>query len=687
MTGNTAKVRSLLLTALMVMSVFAGATAFAGSVGAANEPLDTPGTYYSGRIVSVDASGLSEETDSVQIREVEEINDGDLELSAPKAVHSLENGNVSFSLGDRSGKVVLTTDSGTVLDVNGGSASMVTGTNESQGIIEITNHNFEASFEDDTVVDNGHDAKTMLNIGADRSNYKVAVTSDDLNQDKVLEIFNDNSDYNAHIAGDSVVLENVKSSSEVTANFIGVKTGDHDFTFKVNDSAVEVTDNITVESAGDKKATIGESHVNTARGDIAAITVNLENSNTGMLRIGNEDTDFFQYDIKVTDGNDDGKVTVYFNTYRTSNNTATDVNDSVRAGAGTDDTAVVQDGSLLGDEPIAQGDYELRSDVSDLSDPDDVTSLTVGPRSTDSAQTWIKPGNSENEGNATELTNVLTQRSNVALGDKAVVQVKASGIFGALTTADGSTTNYENFTLTVTETGDNKESNTNADSLKLSDNDFSIIKDGKNNTFYAVIDTDDLNTADGEGDGLGEWNAKFTVKEEYELASDDQSVSTTFTVEQEEVDLNGGNDMTVPQGEDNISGETNLAPGTDLTLIAQSTGIFYKNADATVSEDGTFSGSFDFSEYDNATEFDVFVQGMKSDTQISGVVDQNAGQTTTTTTTTTTTSSEPSTTTSTTPGDDTTTTTTSSDGQPGFGVAISVVALLAAALLALRREN
>jgi PGF-CTERM protein len=226
--------------------------------------------------------------------------------------------------------------------------------------------------------------------------------------------------------------------------------------------------------------------------------------------------------------------------------------------------------------------------------------------------------------------------------------------------------------LTVKETGSNAEANREATTLNATD--FTIEKDGQNETFYAVIPVDDLVSADEEGDGIGDWKATFSISKDYKLVDEDQSVSTSFTVEEAEISVNGGNDLPVPQGEYNVSGETNLAPGTELTLVANSPGVFYSNNDVTVNSDGTFQAAFDFSEYDNATEFDVQVS-VYDNSKVDGVVNADMDDEEPNTTTTTTSSSEP------------TETTTNDDGQPGFGVAISVVALLSATLLALRREN
>ncbi|MFB6205187.1 MAG: BGTF surface domain-containing protein, partial [Haloglomus sp.] len=119
-----------------------------------------------------------------------------------------------------------------------------------------------------------------------------------------------------------------------------------------------------------------------------------------------------------------------------------------------------------------------------------------------------------------------------------------------------------------------------------------------------------------------------------------------------------------------------------------------KDDDVTVASDGTWEASYDLSDYEPGVNFTASaVDNRFGDTDTDGkIVEQ---QTTTTTKTptetttktpteTTTATPEPTTTTTSTPEPTTTTTT---GGGPGFGIAVSIVALLGAALVALRRRD
>ena len=185
-------------------------------------------------------------------------------------------------------------------------------------------------------------------------------------------------------------------------------------------------------------------------------------------------------------------------------------------------------------------------------------------------------------------------------------------------------------------------------------------------------------------------------------------MNATFTVEASATELDADPVEVGAASNQTITGSTNYAPGTELTVRVRSSsdvspGVF--NTDTvTVQPDGTFSAQFDFSEQSAGDTFSVTVR--KDSTQLISADGEVVESTTTpaptegdgtpsedtetaTPTETTTATPEPADDDTATPDEgteqpsdgDTTTTTT-----PGFGVAVALVALLAAALLAGRRE-
>ncbi|WP_327051703.1 DUF7827 domain-containing protein [Halomicrococcus gelatinilyticus] len=764
MTGNSDKLRSLFLTALMVVSVFAGSMAFAGSAAAAS---DAPGSSV--------AQGPVEYTDGGNTY-VEVVFDQAIDNSSNHynyTVYDRSGGEVGTYYASNNGNdSVIRLDLGGDTDLNGEATLSVQNNSEHVANHTITTTSATVSHDGDRTTAYAG-ARVAVTNSTNNSEYEVSGKSNSYvrsfrlgsnSQVAVLDTsdLDDASDYHVNFSdgtsqtleirdlGLGITADNVTTEDDVkatvTANRYGrnvdvtlLKNGDEvnttngdldsdaksefnlgsvdstgTYTIEATDVATGITNEtqITVKEPATGTVTYDKEYYTVNRGDIAAFTLDIENSDHAEFEIGDRNEDFFQANATVTDDDEDGQVTVYFNTFATNKNDedylTVDEDSSIEYDADND-----AENSLS--EPLAtSGGYEVRSYVgSNAEDAEElaVTELTVEKRSTDAISSWIAPEDVDTT-NVSTLTDGLTDRDTVAKGDNVVLKVEATGIFGAM---DGKSEleNVDNMTLTIAESGSNVEANTKADVTTPVN--FSMMKDADNGSFYAIVDTQELN--DTEGKALGEFNATFDLNGDYALASDgNETVSTTFTTEAAEMSLNNGDEKAFPQGEGTITGETNLAPGTEINVRAASSGKFRKNSKVTVGSDGMFEAAFDLGNYDNGTTFEAYVSspdGFESDSKISGAIDssvQDEPDDTTTTTsdepddttttsdepddTTTTTSDEPDDTTTTTsdePDDtsttSTTSTTTNDGGQPGFGVGIAIVALMGAALLALRREN
>ncbi|WP_241768059.1 BGTF surface domain-containing protein [Haloferax sp. ATB1] len=184
------------------------------------------------------------------------------------------------------------------------------------------------------------------------------------------------------------------------------------------------------------------------------------------------------------------------------------------------------------------------------------------------------------------------------------------------------------------------------------------------------------------------------------LALVDEDSAATDSYEHLEAEHTLADPINVTNAADQmISGSSNVAPGTELTLRVESDGDtqprFLKTATVYVQADGSLSGSFDFSEQSVGDTFTVTARGgVAPNEEVDGNVVESMDTDTTTATDTTTTADTTTTTTTTTTEATTTTaatttaeTTTTSSQTPGFGVVVALVALVAAALLAVRRDN
>ncbi|WP_081606178.1 HVO_2072 family ArtA-dependent S-layer glycoprotein [Haloferax volcanii] len=213
---------------------------------------------------------------------------------------------------------------------------------------------------------------------------------------------------------------------------------------------------------------------------------------------------------------------------------------------------------------------------------------------------------------------------------------------------------------------------------------------------------DELDGNNNNGEQINELIASETVDE---TASDDLIVTETFRLAESSTSIDSiypdaaeaAGINPVATGETMvIAGSTNLKPddntisievtsedGTSVALEDtdewNNDGQWMVEIDTTDFETGTFTVEAD--DGDNTDTVNVEVVSEREDTTTSS---DNATDTTTTTDepTETTTTAEPTETTT-----ETEETTTTSSNTPGFGIAVALVALVGAALLALRREN
>ena len=780
--SHTHKTRAIVLSALMVLSVFAGTVAFAGA-GAAQSTFE----YEGGAVHYVDSSddavievpfsaqvnSNSLTTDNFTVfdddedisgqvssitqpqngRVIVEMNDvvqsRDIEIRLSGDIQDASNNDLSN--GGRKDVAFAATTVGPNGDVNAYRGSVVavvassvntdieitdddddftyfvsgsTGTNSRVYTFDTENRDvgsYEATFD-------GSNTATieLRELGLDVDIDDRTVTDEDEIEGTVSA--------NAGTRGVQVELldsdGDAVSGESVTGNLDG--QGEFEFTLgpvDTDDYTVEVTDLgsgvviesdvITVSKAGEGRADIAGGIVTQQRGDIANITVTLSNTDTATLTIGSEDAGF-RANVTVEDDSGDGQVNVLFNTYAATNGVSGDVFDVADSDDDIDSSDIDPQNRVSSLLDAGEYDLEVRSGDDASDDSQGVGTLVLEERTTDSLVSWTAPtgttfDDSDEVYEAVANANV-TESDDIADGDLVIHQLQASGLEGALEAQSGNDTaaffalNGNVYELSVEES--NPSANRDAFVLNLHAGNTVVVPDPDNDTYFVAFDTDDVvgerpNGQTVQLDDGQELLANFTVYEdEGNLADEDQTVEDEYGIVEAEHSLDEPVNVSAASGQ-TVAGETTVAPGTELSLRVRSSGdtqpSFLKTASVYVTEDGTYEGTFDFSEQQAGDTFEVTVRGGAAD---SLTVDGNVGEgdaTTDTATDTVTetpmdtetqtetempTDGEPTDTATEAPtdGEPTDTATETSTGTPGFGVVVALVALLAAALLAVRRD-
>jgi PGF-CTERM protein/surface glycoprotein (TIGR04207 family) len=609
-----------------------------------------------------------------------------------------------------------------------------TGTNSHVYTFDTTNRDL-GDYE--VVFDGGQVANvTIRDLGLGVSIDDLTVTNAD---DSVIE-----GTVSANAGDRPVTIELLDSDEDVQMTIGADLTGQAEYDFEFNASDLDtgnytvlVTDNqssvetesssIEVSKAGEGSADIGGTGIVTEqRGDVANITVTLSNTDYATLTFGSEDVGFVS-NVTVEDENGDGQVNVLFNTHAATGvtNLANDggkVYDVPNLEGDDDDITkadISEDVSTLLD--AGEYDVEVRSGEDASEDSQGVGTLVLEERETTSISSWTAPSGTtlDDTDDVYEAisNNNVTQDNGIAYGDLAVHQIQASGLYGAIE-ADGDATDvafYDvadtgafNFSVEQVDPGANRDPY----SLILNETNTDVFADEENDTYFIVYDTDskDIDTTERSIENDHTLEANFTVAEdEGNLADDRQTVLDEYDLVEGEHSL--GEPVNVSaSATQTISGETTVAPGTELSLRVRSSGdtqpSFLKTATVYVSENNTFSGTFDFSEQEVGDTFEVTVRNGPADSvSADGNIVEGGAATETEMTETDAPDTEtdapdtetdapdtetdapdtetdaPDTATEE-PADDTETST----GTPGFGAVVAVTALLAAALLAVRRD-
>ena len=726
MTSNSDKLRSLILAALMVFSVFAGTVALTGSAAAAggNNPNSGPGVsdakHYvgnNGPVLEVsfdevvedptDGSGLyaqapyntndgaasitvtTEDGDDTEIYNSTNIstnggfstnygatvNNGQLRITTPNVVSDIDTVTLENILDDDNESTDDTVDvryAPASANTTGDDVEIYRGSNVSIYSDQSLQAEFDIegdgpSFDVTRAASTNSESYIWNTEDRDLGDYNITSGSDTVVvtlQDLGLEVnpdetsFDENENVTATVEmstvdrfveaelldsnGDSVTFSNgtVDSNGEFVADF-GERDPDN-YTVEVTDDGTGVTttsDSFEVVETGDAEADFDDNVYSDQRGDIVNITVEMSNTDEATIQIGQASNNGYSITADVIDENEDGIAHVEFNSFTAG----TGENSVLTAGNGDTDVKNVRtgggfSGNSVGDDILDATDYNMyvgqgtTTNSQGSIDGDDIVdaraTLSLSEATIDNVQIWTAPDGSDLfDADAEDIpayddAGNLTTTDVVANGDTLVVQVNASGLEGALDNRDGSQTMTELYTSV---SGDGPgifnltfegESIPNAGPQEtnignLSNDNLSVLYDDANDSHYVVINSENLTDNDQfEYEDGDSFTANFTVFEQEDgLVGSDTFELGEFDIEDPEAELRTDENDEIVLGAaagQEVTGDTNLAPGTDMEieLDSDSSGDpFVIRPEATVQQDGTFTGVADLSENDAGSEF------------------------------------------------------------------------------------
>jgi len=274
-----------------------------------------------------------------------------------------------------------------------------------------------------------------------------------------------------------------------------------------------------VSEAGDESADFADDVVQDQIGDIADITLELENTDSGSIVIGSADQNYWIV-ADVTDEDDDGEVTVEFNSYAAGSNAS----DSMKLSAGDDSVSVVDENGSFNDSNgdafanqslLDATEYDLR-----ISSDDASTAYNMAPTSS----TRIRSAHSRcRSGRLTARLSGLPQpillatlrmltTSQRALASTSPRVTKSSPVTTpsfrseqpALEGALNESGLGDEVTLTLEHT--NAGANEDPKDVNVTGANSAFIGNGDNDTYYYAIETGSNNVVEDR-----DYNANFTV--------------------------------------------------------------------------------------------------------------------------------------------------------------------------------
>ncbi|ELZ04602.1 BGTF surface domain-containing protein [Natrialba aegyptia] len=622
------KGRAVFLAALMVLSVVAMTASFAGAAAAYNvgdssdvnsgeAEINSGDAVWQGQTAIITESSESDDSGAVSF------DDATVELED-------DDGDWLRDLDVEDGEVEVNTDNLETGTYNVTVNNAGTAGDDYIVTFELRTHGVTGEFADSTVtnVEGSSSAMTELEIDSDRGDVQTNVSASGLDADDLASIFSDydsaseledaNPDNNIvyiDTDDDEIVLDGREAFE---ANFSNIEAGDYEFSIETSDTTAEDTANITITDE-EIAADLVESDINVEQGDLAEIPVELENTNEAYLKVGDVDSSGFESLVHIEDTSDDGldQITLNYNTF-----TAGQGDEDAAWSAEEDDVEVTSEnveGELS--EPLAATEYELsigtgiNSDGDDIQGETDTAFLNVGEYDGPSdVTTHTVP--EDDLGSLSDLDDLnettVTETNEFAHQDGVIVAIEDYGLSGALDDGELADSisiqieeedvpNQEPNPTDLTEYGEFLNSGDDAEY----DGTLYFALDLANSDLYDESDLDAGFDVTVEAD-----DSAFFLEEDEEI-----DLEHTISISERSVEWDDSAESAPAIDGAELSGETNVAPGTELNTQARSVGNFTQSPEAVVEEDGTFTATYNFGDYEPGTEFTLRVMDPASDAE------------------------------------------------------------------------
>lgn len=345
-----------------------------------------------------------------------------------------------------------------------------------------------------------------------------------------------------------------------------------------------------------ESASLGERTITVMRGETAEISVS--HSAAANLTIGSQDQAF---EVTIPLGGD-GTDTVKLDTYAT----AGPASSFITGGAATLGTNEL-------DHSLAPGSYDLSVTIDGNAEA--LGKLEVLPRNGAESSTSVAPASLDPTGSDVGVLSQTTERSTVARGDYVVFEVNDSSLSSAFNPGDlsgGAAANGIEAQLVQLDSPPNREAD---EYVPTSTSAATVISQNEDGRFLVTWDTSQLTVGEHSNDT---YEFRLTLRADHNalVEEDERLVTERVTLEDPSFELAADPGFTLAPWSDatmRVTGKTNLAPKSalDVRAVQKNPEPYLWPKDVEVSNNGTFSTTYDFSAASAPTSFPLWVQGYR----------------------------------------------------------------------------
>lgn len=498
---------------------------------------------------------------------------------------------------------------------------------------EVEYQHFDVDAEPNFINLNTQETEVDVNVSTNRLDFDVLIESEELDADEIGDLIvdeelGDEQDVEVHSDDDTdhVRVTGVAQSDSldtIVMDFDGVSSNDYDFEFSVADALGTEEFEVTAEFGTQGNADFNLGTYEQEQGDVAQFDIDLDATDTATFRIAEDDYDL---EFEVYDGAGNGEVTLYFDTYHAGEGgTVEEVFWTEEEEDEVENVALPE----VSNDIFGTGLYTMELEVDD--DESDLATLQVVDRESHGIHTHVMP--KDHQDSTDELYDYGTEQDSIAYEDWLVVEVHASGFYSLIdddthpaalvdfseregisdmdeldSYSDVDLSDVEEVPeLSVSVTEINEDRHAEPKRLEL-ENARNLEVDADENRFFLFFQTGDDNV---DAEPRNEFESSLNVTDNYHYEDEnenDADLDHTFEVVDRDVELqlpavtvdeiDLDTRFALPQ-ENNVTvwGETEIAPGTDVSLRVRSEGVdpILMRQDVNVEDDGTVEGEYDLS--------------------------------------------------------------------------------------------